>query len=134
MREDAQTCVLDAEEAGGNYPWSTRRIAYIESTGSGTAAFRGFVFFQGKEDLGAAIYMTSSASLSLFLCSFIDNVATTNGGAIYVESGNLEVYGNAFQGNYVTSGTATSDDIYNDGGSLSLNGVSKSEWAGGWAC
>jgi hypothetical protein len=105
--QDNASCVVDGE--------NERRVMWVEGTGSGRLILRALTFDKGYADgdVGGGVYISWGALVDLKLCIFSNNRATPSnggGGAIYVHSGTVNVYGSFFNGNTADSGDG--DDIY----------------------
>jgi predicted outer membrane repeat protein len=122
--EDNASCVLDGENA--------RRGMELSGTGSGTLILRALTFDKGYTWYGGGVYISSGAIVDLKLCVFSNNRATSSdwgGGAIYLwNSGTtVNVYGTSFYGN--TAESENGDDIYNDGGTITIHNTCPSPYS-----
>ncbi|AOT71978.1 stalk domain-containing protein [Geosporobacter ferrireducens] len=71
----------------------------------------------GTNRNGGAIYSTGSSNrLTVTSSNFITNSANTNGGAVYINSGNAEIYFNRIIGN-----TPNNNQIRRQGGTVNIN-------------
>ena len=113
------SCVLDGSDS--------RRIMYIEGTGGGTITFPGIHFLDANSDYGGALYISSSALVSLQGCKISSNQGS-NGGGFYAQSSGTTVnlYSTSFDGNSATYG----DDIYVWSGSLTVHSTCHSSLVG----
>ena len=117
------SCVLD----GSN----NRRIMAISGTGSGTMRLSGIHFKDGYPGNynGGALYIYSSALVSLVACKFSSNHAGSYGGAIYAkESGTaINLYLSYFDENSASSG----DDISAEkSASVTVHSTCPQDWSG----
>jgi hypothetical protein len=103
--EEDASCVLNGE--------GTRRGMYVKGTGAGTLLLRALAFKDGEADAGGGVVIQRGAIVTIELCVFSNCRATSTdygGGAIYVWSGTVNVYGTSFNDNTAASGNG--DDIY----------------------
>ena len=112
--EDGLRCVLDGS--------STRRIMYAGVPGGTNPALlemRGLVFTNGATEAGAGLFVDGGAIVTLVACSFVENAASLNGGALYSYSSSdvITLYGVSFSGN-----TGAVNDIYSlSGGAITVH-------------
>jgi hypothetical protein len=122
--EDNASCVLDGENA--------RRGMEVWGTGSGTLILRALTFDEGYASWGGGVYIQQGATVDLKLCVFSFNRATSSnygGGAIYVyvSGTTVNIYGTSFNGN--TADSWYGDDIYNDGGTITIHNTCPSPYS-----
>ncbi|GMH93188.1 hypothetical protein TrST_g7300 [Triparma strigata] len=115
------SCVFD----GSN----SRRIMTIGGTGGGTMTLAGVHFKDGNNiSFGGALYILSSALVSLQGCRILSNQANYGGGIYAGSSGTtVNLYSTSFDGN---TATGNGDDIYGNSASLTVHSTCPPDWSG----
>ena len=107
---DSADCIIDGE--------SSRGVIFVEGSGSGSLTIRALTFLNGESNVGGGANIHNGATVDFILCLF-QNCRAAKGGAIYLTSSpNVNVYGTRFIGNTAYSGN--SNDIYRDGGTITI--------------
>ncbi|MCB9098783.1 MAG: right-handed parallel beta-helix repeat-containing protein [Anaerolineales bacterium] len=80
-------------------------------------------FYGNQADQGAAIYHATGSGLSLVNTFIYNNQATTQGGGVYIDSGNPNILHNTFYANQVAAATAGGAVYVNSGSPTIKNNI-----------
>jgi len=96
--EDNSSCVLSGS--------GTRRIMVVQGTGGGVLTFRSLAVSNGNYQHGGGVAIEQCTQVVFVMCSFQDNIATTNGGGlrVWAPGGLVGLYGVSFSGNTSPNG------------------------------
>jgi len=112
---------------GGACVWqgaAGKRVVYIANNG-GTSTLEGLNIKNGAAIDGGGLNVHNS-NVGLILVAFIDNAASSKGGAIYVSnegSSSVTLHGCSFSGNTAPNGP----DVYNHGQTVVIGGCPAGE-------
>ena len=107
---DSADCIIDGE--------SSRRVIYVEGSGSGLLTIRALTFLNGQHIYGGGAFIDFGAKVDFILCLFQNCRATgtcntCGGGAIYIgsigEIVTINIYATRFTGN--TADSEAGNDI-----------------------
>ena len=121
--DDSASCLLDGENFRG--------VMSVDGAGADTLTLRALTFKDGEATNGGGVYIWGGAKVTIELCVFSNCRATESyygGGAIFFESGIVNVYGTSFSGNTAVSGNGD-DILQGDSGTITIHNTCPSPYS-----
>ena len=126
---DELECKLDGE--------GSRRVMNVYATAGGTLSLRGFHIHRGKNVYyGGGLYMSGEGIVILSIMRFTKCQATYSqsgfgGGAIFAESGTINLYAVEFSGNSASTNNGNDIYTYGNGAAVTIHSTCPTDMLGG---
>ena len=99
-------------------------LVHSHFTASSDFKAKNVIFTDSSSTNGGVIYSNSDINIKLINCTFLNNFASSSGGAVYLENGNLNITDSVFNGN---GANVAGGAIYIKKAKLSANNVNISD-------